>query len=97
MGRLIGSGNSDNFGEKFFINKAVEYISEVERKNPYSSFDALAVRKYPVKEYSLHSLPESDLSKNKVQLVDELRSETNLCLRYIRKSRESYPRDIVLL
>ena len=25
MGRLIGSGNSDNFGEKFFINKAVEY------------------------------------------------------------------------
>lgn len=60
----------------FGAAKFVVDISEVERKNPYSSFDALAVRKYPVKEYSLHSLPESDLSKNKVQLVDELRSET---------------------
>lgn len=28
MGRLIGSGNSDNFGEKFFINKAVEYLDD---------------------------------------------------------------------
>lgn len=28
MGKLIGSGNSDNFGENFFITKAVEYLDD---------------------------------------------------------------------
>lgn len=28
MGKLIGSGSSDNFGENFFISKAVEYLDD---------------------------------------------------------------------
>lgn len=28
MGKLIGSGNYNNFGESFFINKAVEYLDD---------------------------------------------------------------------
>lgn len=61
--------------KQFGAAKFIVDISEVERKNPYSSFDALAVRKYPVKEYSLHSLPESNFPQYKQQLVNALRSE----------------------
>ncbi|MBQ8514250.1 MAG: hypothetical protein IJ496_02530 [Ruminococcus sp.] len=45
--------------KQFGAAKFVIDISESERKNPYSSFEDLAVRKYPKKEYSLYKLPES--------------------------------------
>ena len=28
MGKLIGSGNTENFGEKVFIDKAQEYLDD---------------------------------------------------------------------
>lgn len=61
--------------KQFGAAKFVVDISEVERKNPYGSFDALAVRKYPVKEYSLHSLPETNPPQYKLPLVEKLREE----------------------
>ena len=28
MGKLIGANNTENFGEKFFVDKAVEYLDD---------------------------------------------------------------------
>jgi hypothetical protein len=53
----------------FGAAKFVVDISEVERKNPYSEFEQLAVRNGWKKEYSLHKLPLQD----EQPLVDTLR------------------------
>lgn len=69
--------------KQFGAAKFVVDISEAERKNPYRSFDALAVRKYPTKEYSLHRLPKSKVPQHAQQLVDTLRGEAK---RYINQT-----------
>lgn len=69
--------------KQFGKAKFVVDISEVERKNPYSSFDALAVRKYPKKEYSLHKLPGSNFPRYQQELVSALEGEA---LRYINQT-----------
>lgn len=69
--------------KQFGAAKFVVDISEVERRNPYGSFDGLAMRKYPVKEYSLHSLPESNPPQYKQPLVEKLREEAK---RYLNQT-----------
>lgn len=69
-------------------------ISEVERRNPYSGFDELAVRKYPWKEYSLHRLTESNFPQYKRQLVDRLRNETRCYINQVDgKDKKAIPSD----
>ena len=52
---------------KFMMN-----ISNTEKTNPYTRFESLCKRTYPIKEYSMYSLPESGQGS---QLADELRNE----------------------
>lgn len=53
----------------FGTAKFVVDVSEVERKNPYTEFEQLAIRNGWKKEYSLHKLPHPDVQP----LVDALR------------------------
>lgn len=69
------------FGAAMFVVD----ISEVERRNPYNSFDALASRCFPKKKYSLHSLPGELISSEAQQLVDALRDDAKS---YINQSDE---------
>ncbi|MDD4510044.1 MAG: hypothetical protein PHY23_03925 [Oscillospiraceae bacterium] len=65
MRKLFGSA-------KFVVD-----ISEVERKNPYSSFEALALRNGWKKEHSLHKLPQPDGNPLSDVLRDEAKQYVN--------------------
>lgn len=58
----------------FGTAKFVVDTSEIERKNPYSRFESLAVKNGWRKEYSLHKLPQPE----DLPLSDELRNEVKL-------------------
>ena len=70
------------FGAAMFVVD----ISEVERRNPYASFDALASRCFPKKKYSLHSLPIAGDASAGQQLVDSLRDDAKS---YINQTDEN--------
>jgi len=59
--------------------KYVVDVSEVERKNPYSEFEQLAIRNGWKKEYSLHKLPQPDA----LPMADTLRGAAK---RYINQT-----------
>lgn len=63
----------------FGAAKFVIDVSEVERKNPYSEFEQLAVRNGWKKEYSLHKLPHLDVQP----MANTLRGEAK---QYINNS-----------
>ncbi len=69
--------------EQFGAAKFVVDVSEAERRNPYDSFDALAVRRDSAKEYSLHRIPESNVPQYQQQLAQALQEETK---RYINQT-----------
>lgn len=78
---------------QFGAAKFVVDISEVERKNPYEGFDALAARKYPQKEYSLHRLPKESSIQDK-DLIDQLRSEAKCYINQtVNKDKSAIPSD----
>ena len=93
-----GSGNTVNpFSEihmqmrrQFGSAKYVVDISDVERQNPYSTFESLSVRRYPLKEYSLYSLPQND----SLPKADQLREEAKQYLNQVnRNERTAIPSD----
>ena len=44
MGKLIGSGNTENFGEKLFIDKVQEYLNYI--SNTYTEIPSVEVTGY---------------------------------------------------
>ncbi len=76
--------------KQFGYAKFVVDISEVERKNPYAGFEALAVKNGWKKEYSLHRLPQPDAQP----LADTLRSETKQYINQVlSKDKTAIPSD----
>ena len=82
MRRLFGTA-------KFAVD-----VSEVERRNPYAGFEALAQRRVPLKEYSLHRLPRPDARPGEWPLADALRREAEQYINHtIRRDRAAIPSD----
>lgn len=75
---------------QFGAAKFVVDISEVERQNPYSTFESLSIRRYPQKEYSLYKLPQT----GGLPIADKLRDETKQYINQVRgKDRTAVPSD----
>lgn len=80
-----GSGNTVNqyqethmqMRRQFGAAKFVVDISEIERRNPYSTFESLSIRRYPQKEYSLYKLPQTANQPMADQLRDEAKQYIN--------------------
>lgn len=80
-----GSGNTVNqyqethmqMRRQFGAAKFVVDISEIERKNPYSTFESLSIRRYPQKEYSLYRLPQTANQPKADLLRDEAKQYIN--------------------
>lgn len=81
MRRLFGKA-------KFMVD-----ISEIERKNPYGSFEALARRKYPLKEYSLHRLPKPEVSPKSRPLAKSLCDAARQYINQPQRDRAAIPSD----
>ena len=82
MRRLFGTA-------KFAVD-----VSEVERRNPYAGFEALAQRRVPLKEYSLHRLPRPEARPGEWPLADALRREAEQYINHtIRRDRAAIPSD----
>lgn len=93
-----GSGNAVNqhqethmqMRRQFGAAKYVVDISELERQNPYSTFESLAIRKYPRKEYSLYKLPQTANQP----IADQLRDEAKQYINQVNdKDRSAVPSD----
>lgn len=66
--------------------KFVVDVAEIERKNPYENFEALAVRKGLKKEYSLHKIPDPDQKPQEKQAAESLCMDTKA---YLNQEQET--------